>query len=50
MKAQLFWLISWLISGLILVPCLILTVLSGFKIDYHFKFHKWWYIKFLIKL
>lgn len=38
----LIWIISWIISSLILYPCLFLSLLSGFKIDYHYKFHLWW--------
>ncbi len=45
-----FWAISWVISALILIPCMILSVLSGFKSDYHHKFHLWWYDEFLSKL
>lgn len=43
MKAFIFWLTSFLISALILYPCLFLSLLSGFKVDYHYKFHLWWY-------
>ncbi|MCK9415768.1 hypothetical protein M0Q97_03805 [Candidatus Dojkabacteria bacterium] len=46
----LIWLISWLISGILLYPCAILSILSGFKIDYHFKFHLWWYDIILSKI
>lgn len=39
----LIWLISWIISGILLYPCIFLSILSGFKNDYHFKFQKYWY-------
>ena len=48
--AILFWTISWIISSLILFPCLFLSGLGGFKKDYHFEFHKWWYEKYVSKL
>ena len=41
-KSILIMLVSWIISALILYPCLFLSLLSGFKIDYHYKFHLWW--------
>jgi hypothetical protein len=41
------FIISWFISALILWPCLFLNLLSGFKIDYHFRFHQWWGEEFL---
>lgn len=47
-KSILFWIVSWIISALILFPCLFLNLLSGFKIDYHHKFH-WWYDEVLDK-
>jgi len=37
-----FCIISWLISALILIPCLILSMLSKFTLDYHYQFHLWW--------
>ena len=48
-KSILFWIVSWIISALILFPCLFLNLLSGFKIDYHHKFHLWWYDEVLDK-
>jgi hypothetical protein len=48
MKKNLFWIISWVISALILFPCLVLSILDGFKVDYHHEFHIWWYSKVLI--
>jgi hypothetical protein len=45
-----FWIISWLISAFILIPCLFLSILNGFKVDYHHKFHIWWYDEFLSKM
>ena len=42
--------VSLLISALILYPCLFLSVLSGFKVDYHYKFHLWWGKEVLDKL
>ena len=41
-KSILIWIVSWIISALILYPCLFLSLLSWFKIDYHHKFHLWW--------
>lgn len=48
-KSILIWIVSWIISALILCPCLFLSLLSGFKIDYHHKFHLWWYDEVLDK-
>jgi hypothetical protein len=50
MKTVLFWIVSWLISSLIVLPCGFLSILSGFKINYHHKFHLWWYKEVLEKL
>lgn len=50
MKIILVWIISFIISANILIPCIFLTILSGFKIDYHHKFHLWWYGEILSKL
>jgi len=44
------WIISWIISALLVIPCMILSLISGFKIDYHHQFHLWWYKKFLESL
>ena len=46
----LIWIISWIISALLLFPCVILSVLSGFKFDYHLRFQYWWFDKILKKL
>jgi len=50
MKLTLIWCTSWLISATILFPCLFLSLLSEFKIDYHRKFQLWWYNEFLKNL
>jgi len=53
-KTIIVWIASWIISALILFPCVFpcvfLSILSGFKIDYHHKFHLWWGIEVLDKL
>ncbi len=50
MRKIIVWIVSWIISSLILYTCLFLSVLSGFKVDYHHKFHLWWYDEVLNKL
>ena len=50
MKKILVWTISWIISALILVPCVFLSLIYGFKRDFHFEFHKWWGKEVLDKL
>jgi hypothetical protein len=42
-KKILLHFISWIISALILFPCLLIDTLAGFKIDSHHEFHKFWY-------
>jgi len=46
-RTILLWFFGWLISGLILLPCLLLNLLNGFKIDYHYNFQLWWHKKFV---
>jgi len=50
MKKTIFWIVSWIISALILIPCEFLSLINGFKTDYHYEFHLWWYEKYLNKL
>lgn len=42
MKTNLIIIISWIISAILLFPCLFLSMLSMFTIDYHYMFHIWW--------
>jgi hypothetical protein len=41
---------SLLISAFILYPCLFLSLIGGFKVDYHHRFHLWWGKEFLDKM
>jgi len=50
MKKFLIILISWTISGLILIPCLLLSLIDSLKRDYHYEFHTWWFKTVLNKL
>jgi len=44
------WSISWLISAILLIPCLFISLFVGFKRDFHFEFHLWWTKKVLAPL
>ncbi len=39
--------IGWLLSALLLTPCMILYLLSG--VDLHHRFHIWYYEHVIIK-
>jgi hypothetical protein len=49
LKLILIVIISFIISALIFFPCMLLSLISRFKIDYHHKFHLWWYEEVLSK-
>jgi len=38
---------GWILSAAILPPSLLLTILTGFKVDYHYRFHIWYGVKVL---
>jgi len=44
------WCGSWLLSAILLIPCLFLSLCYGFHRDFHFEFHLWWNKKVLFPL
>ena len=44
MKSAIFWIVSWVISALIFIPCIFLWLITG--INFHHNFHVWWSDRF----
>jgi len=43
------YMISFLISALVVLPCEIMSAVTSYEKDYHYKFHMWWFDKVLKK-
>jgi hypothetical protein len=48
-KNLFIWIVSYFIKLIVMIPCVILSIFTLYKRNFHVEFQQWWYDNFLTK-